>query len=156
MYCRVAGFLSRASIASAMLVWACCACGGESGDGVSVGAAPDGAVSEGDASRMDEDVDPLAVGCDVVEVDGSMVVERERDFTATFHVGEPYTKTVMLFGGERLEEENLIGNAYILGLDKEDAQMLAQEYPDFYLCSSAGGMAAADHILPYDLVPASC
>jgi hypothetical protein len=53
-------------------------------------------------------------------------------------------------------DDDVLSNAYILGLDKEDALMLAELFPDFYLCSSPGGDAAADHIFPYDLVPASC
>lgn len=151
MCCRV-GFYSRASIALALFALLCAACGSEAGEAVSAGPAPDASMSDGGGSTLP---DP-ARGCDVVEVDGQLVVERERDFTATFRIGAPYTKTVMLFGGESMEQDNIFGNAYVLGLDKEDALVLAQQYPDFYLCSSPGGQAAADMILAYDLVPSTC
>ena len=39
---------------------------------------------------------------------------------------------------------------------KMDALMLAEEYPDFYLCSSPGRQDAADLVRAYDLVPADC
>lgn len=94
--------------------------------------------------------------CDVVQVDGEVVLELEKDFTARFSMGEPYTKTLMLFGGELLEDENVLSNGYVFGLDKTDALMLAEKYPDFYLCSSPGGQEASELIKSYDLVPASC
>jgi len=100
--------------------------------------------------------DPERAACDVVTIDGQFAVEHEQDFTARYRIGEPYTKTVMLFGGEPVDEPNVLSNAYILGLDKVDALRLAQQYPDFYLCNSPGGQAAADLVLPYDLVPADC
>jgi hypothetical protein len=100
-------------------------------------------------------VDP-GRACDLVEMDGAFVVEKERDFTARFRVGAPYTKTVMLFGGEPVEDDNVFSNAYIFGLDKVDALMLAEKYPDFYNCSSPGGQEASRYIVPYDLVPANC
>jgi hypothetical protein len=113
-----------------------------------------GVGDEPDASTME--MNEPAPGCDMVQVDGEMAIELEQDFTARFAIGEPYEKTLMLFGGEEVEEENTFSNAYIFGLDKEDAVRLAEMYPDFYLCSSPGGMAASMYIVPYDLVPASC
>jgi hypothetical protein len=98
----------------------------------------------------------LNPGCDMVEIDGDVAVEREQDFTATYRIGEPYTKTVLLFGGNSVTDPNVLSNAYVLGLDKADALEIAEEFPDFYLCSSPGGIAAANLIRPYDLVPASC
>jgi hypothetical protein len=116
---------------------------------VSVGESPDDAMTRPDVAGMADR------GCDSVEMYGEYVVEHEKDFTARFRVGEPYTKTVMLFGGEPLAE-NVLGNAYIIGLDKVDALMLAQKYPDFYNCSSPGGQEASRYIVPYELVPANC
>jgi hypothetical protein len=142
MYVWVAGFLS---------VWLCAACGGPGEQFVEVGEGPD----EGMAP-MDRDEPARERGCERVELDGDFVVERERDFTARFRMGEPYTKTVMLFGGEPVEDANVFSNAYIFGLDKQDALMLAEKYADFYNCSSPGGQAAAEYVIPYDLVPASC
>jgi hypothetical protein len=126
-------------------------CGDDGAQGVSVSKMPD-AGAEPDEGQMIAISSP----CDDVEVDGDVVIEHEKDFTARFRVGEPYTKTVMLFGGERVEDENALSNAYIFGLDKTDALMLAEKYPDFYLCSSPGGMEASSYIVPYDLVPATC
>jgi hypothetical protein len=135
-------------MAPAVFLALCVGCGGASDDPtVSVGAEPD-------AGDMEMEV--LNPGCDMIELDGDVVVERERDFTATYRVGEPYTKTVLLFGGNSVTEPNVLSNAYVLGLDKVDALEIAEEYPDFYLCSSPGGIAAANLIRPYDLVPASC
>ncbi len=94
--------------------------------------------------------------CDEIEIDGDLVIEHEADFTARYKIGEPYTKTVMLFGGDAIEDENKLSNAFIFALDKEDALELAMKYPDFYLCSSEGGREASMHIVPYDLVPANC
>jgi len=152
MYVVVAGSHSRTSIALALsaLLWG--ACGDEGEEFVHVGDARDAAMPGADAHS----VDGPTSRCDSIQMDGELVVEREKDFTARFRAGEPYTKTVMLFGGEPEEDANVFSNAYILGLDKTDAQMLAARYPDFYLCSSPGGMEAASLILPYDLVPASC
>lgn len=134
--------------ALAFAVALCAACGGDGGAStVTVGEEPD-------AGDMDmEGPDP---GCDMVQVNGDFVVEHETNFTARFAVGEPYTKTVMLFGGEAIEDDNVLSNAYVMGLDKEDALQLAEDYPDFYLCSSPGGQAAASMVRTYDLVPASC
>jgi hypothetical protein len=128
--------------------------GGGSGPVVSVGDAPD---EDGAGARdVDADAEPTARRCDNVMVDGEIVVEMERDFTARFRVGEPYDRTVMLFGGEEVDEDNVFSNAYIFALDQQDALMLAEQYDDFYLCSSPGGEVASSYIIPYDLVPANC
>ena len=129
-------------------LWAACG-GGESESFVAVSEAPDAGMT---GTGMD---DPTR-GCDRVRMDGEFVVEQEKDFTARFRVGEPYTRTVMLFGGERVEDENVLSNAQIFGLDKMDALMLAEKYPDFHLCSSPGGQEASKYIVRYDLVPATC
>lgn len=153
MCALVAAFRSRSSIALVLLAaWLWTACGGEDQQVVHVSKAPDAGMPDMGEGSMTEP----ARGCDRVEIDGDLVVEREKDFTATFRMGEPYTKTVMLFGGESVEADNALSNAYIFGLDKADAVMLAEKYADFYLCSSAGGMEASKYIVPYDLVPASC
>lgn len=129
------------------------ACGGGEGPGsVSVGEAPDASTPGMDETGMDEPTPK----CESVRLDGDFVVEQEADFTARYRVGEPYTKTVMLFGGEAVDDDNVLSNAYIFALDKMDAQMLAERYADFYLCSSPGGQEAASYIIPYDLVPATC
>ncbi len=94
--------------------------------------------------------------CNTVEMDGDVLVEHMKDFTARFSVGTPYTKTVMLFGGAPVLQDDTPSTFYIFGLDKHDAQMLAMSYPDFYLCSSPGGMEAKKHIVSYDFVPGSC
>ena len=91
-----------------------------------------------------------------MERDGDELIEQLEDFTARFEVGSPYTRTVMLFGGEAVEKPNTPTRAYIFGLDKVDAQMMAKLYPDFYLCSSVGGQEAASLIEIYDIVPATC
>jgi hypothetical protein len=132
-----------------LCAWLCTGCADESGSFVSVGDTPD-------AGMTDASIANPAHRCDMVEMDGELVIEHEKDFTARYRVGEPSTKTIMLFGGESVEEENVLSNAYIIGLDQMDARMLAVIYPDFYLCSSPGGMEAAEYILPYDLVPATC
>jgi hypothetical protein len=153
----MACFRSLRSIGLALCACLCTACGG-GGDGepaIGTGEARDAGGGH-HAVASDMDMDAPDRGCDSVEVDGDLVVEHEQDFTARFRAGEPYTKTVMLFGGEATEDANVLGNAYIFGLDKMDALMLAERYPDFYLCSSPGGQEAAMHILPYDLVPATC
>ncbi|HET6334093.1 MAG TPA: hypothetical protein VFG30_12815 [Polyangiales bacterium] len=148
----VAVFHSRASVVLILCALLGAACGGPS-DGAS--------VSVGGGHDAGDDPDDMAMdgpnpGCDMVELDGDFVVEHEKNFTARYRIGERSTKTIMLFGGEPVEDDDVLSNAYILGLDKEDALMLAELFPDFYLCSSPGGDAAADHIFPYDLVPANC
>jgi hypothetical protein len=139
-------------MALALSTWLWAACGGGGGEAsVDVGEVPDPMRPAEEAGMTDP-----AVACDVVEMEGEFLVEREKDFTARFRVGEPYTKTMMIFGGEPVEEDNVFSNAYIFGLDKVDALMLAEKYPDFYLCSSEGGQEASSRIIPYDLVPANC
>jgi len=148
MYVLVAGFHSRASIAlaaSALLL--CVACGGDKesvalmlgsdagNDGVNEGPPPD---------------------CDMVEIDGDVVVRQIDQVTATFQMGEPYDKTVMLFGGEPFTAPNSVSNVYVIGLDKDDALMLSERYVDFHLCNSPGGIEAQNYITDYDLVPATC
>jgi hypothetical protein len=128
----------------------CAACGANHASGVSVGTDQDAGASDGGAAAAP------GHGCDMVEVNGSDVVEKEKDFTAHYRAGAAYIKTVMLFGGERVEEDNKLSNAYIFALDQADAQMLAVKYPDFYLCTSPGGKEAQKYIIPYDLVPATC
>jgi hypothetical protein len=126
-------------------------CGGESGPStVSVGGG-DG-DGDGDSGMAMED----GPRCDDVEIDGEFVIEHEERFTARYRIGERYTKTVLLFGGEAIEKVDTLANAYVLGLDKEDALALAETFPDFYLCSSPGGDAAAERVFPYDFVPANC
>jgi hypothetical protein len=152
MYVRVSGWCSRTSITLALSTWLWAACGSDGEDTVRARKAPDGGTATaGSAAPADPDR-----GCDSVQLDGELVVEHEKDFTARFRMGAPYTKTMMLFGGEPVETENVFSNAYIFGLDKADALMLAKKYPDFYMCSSPGGQEAADYIIPYDLVPATC
>jgi hypothetical protein len=150
MYFQVADFRSRPAVTLALALGASllAACGSDGADLVSVGDAPDASLQDSGVSTR--------TACDRVEVDGELVLEHETHFTARFRAGEPYTKTLMLFGGEPVEEADIFGNAYVLGLDKADALTLAEQYPDFYLCSSPGGQAAADLVLAYDLVPASC
>jgi hypothetical protein len=133
----------------------CGACGAPAdGSQVSVGDGRDAGDDDDDEMTMEmEGPDP---GCDMVEIDGDFVIEHETRFTARYRIGERSTKTIMLFGGEPVEGEDVLSNAYILGLDKQDALALAEVFPDFFLCSSPGGDAAAEHIFPYDLVPASC
>ena len=161
MYVFVAGYHSPLSIALALsaVLWSACGGGGE--DFVKANKTPDQDAAGSGATGMSEgpdgeDADEDDRACDYVEVDGDLVIERETDFTARYRAGDPYEKTVMLFGGESVEDQNALSNAYIFGLDKVDAVMLAQQYPDFYLCSSEGGMAASEFILSYDLIPASC
>lgn len=154
MYFRSAGFPSRVALMLGLLAGLAAGCGGEDDSVVSVGRGHDSGMGSA-GSGEDESPSPRA-GCDVITMDGQVVIEHEQDFTARYRMGEPYEKTVMLFGGQPVEEVNVLSNAYILGLDKVDALMLAEEYPDFYLCTSPGGMAAADLIRAYDLVPATC
>jgi len=152
MYALVAGFRSRASrvLLLSALLWT--GCGDDGAQAVHVSKPADaGTAGAGGGSMLDPDH-----GCDRVELDGDFVLEHEQDYTARYRIGEPYTKTLMLFGGEQVEEANALSNAYIFGLDKVDALMLAQKYPDFYLCSSPGGMEASKYIVSYDLVPATC
>ena len=139
---------------SSVVLWSACGGGGEPA-GVSVSKkkpADPGSETDVDAPSMSARVG----GCDRVQVDGDVVIEQERDFTARFRAGEAYTKTVMLFGGEPVESDNVFSNAYIYALDKQDALMLAKKYPDFANCSSPGGMEASSFIVSYDLVPANC
>jgi hypothetical protein len=147
----VAVFHSRASVVLVLCGLLCGACGGP-GDGATVSVGDGRDAGDPDDMNMNEP-DP---GCDMVEIDGDFVIEREKSFTARYRIGEPYTKTIMLFGGESVEGDDVLSNAYILGLDKEDALMLAELFHDFYLCSSPGGEEAAEHVFPYDLVPANC
>ena len=158
MYVLVAGFHSRVAplhwsgIVFALFLVLGSACGGEGGATVSTHARPDAGTSGmGQAGTA-----ASARRCESVQVDGDVVIEHEKDFTARYRIGEPYTKTVMLFGGEPVNADNVLSNAYIIGLDKMDALELAQMYPDFYLCSSPGGQQAAMRIVSYDILPASC
>jgi hypothetical protein len=98
----------------------------------------------------------MPFGCVSVELEGDELVEHLDDFTARFEVGAPYNRTIMMFGGEPVVKPNTPTRAYIFGLDKLDAQMMAKKYPDFYLCSSVGGQEAASYIQVYDIVPATC
>src|SRR5687768_787985 len=121
MSALVVVFRSRVSIGVALcaLLW-CAGCGGSSNNPtVSVGDGSD--AGDRDARTM-EDVSRAA--CDRVEIDGDLVVERETHFTARYRMGEPYTKTIMLFGGESVPTDDVLSNAYIIGLDKMDALML--------------------------------
>jgi hypothetical protein len=116
---------------------------------VSVGGDGDG---DGDSEMEMADSD----GCSNIEVDGEFVIEHEANFTIRYRIGERYTKTLLLFGGDSIPEPNKLASAYVLGLDKEDALALAEAFPDFYLCGSPGGEETAELALPYDFVPASC
>jgi len=152
MYVQVVGFHARARACIALLLLSvpCAGCGGDDQSFAAVGAPRDAATAP------ETTMTKLVSGCDVVEVDGDLVVEHEKDFTAHYRMGEAYTKTAMLFGGAPVEDDNALSNAYIFALDKVDAQMLAQKYADFYLCSSPGGQEASKYIISYDLVPATC
>jgi hypothetical protein len=152
MYVLVAGLHSRARIVLTLSALMCGACGGgEAPAPLDLSESPDDEMV-GTGTRMNRPTRR----CDMVQVEGDVVIEQEQDFTARYRMGAPYTKTVMLFGGESVEDENVLSNAYIFALDQADAQMLAQRYPDFYLCSSEGGQEASSYIIPLDLVPASC
>lgn len=97
-----------------------------------------------------------APDCDLVQTMDDVVLLQVDQVTARFVPGAPFTRTVMLFGGEPVEVDNAISQAYIIGLEKSDALMLAAKYDDFYLCNSPGGIEAQQYILDYDLVPATC
>lgn len=148
-------FRSRAPLVLALCAWLGAGCGASGPEGVSVGPG-DGDGDGADAGDEPMDTPGSNLRCDEVEIDGDYVIEHEEHFTARYRIGEPYTKTVLLFGGEAIEGEDTLANAYALGLDKEDALALAEQFPDFYLCSSPGGDAAASHVFPYDFVPANC
>jgi hypothetical protein len=145
MYGVLAGFATLALIATA--------CGGDDGGGGVSTHARSEAGSSGEGEMVMKNA---ARRCEGVEVDGDVVIEHEKDFTARYKIGEPYTKTIMLFGGEPVDQDNVLSNAYIIGLDKMDALELAKTYPDFYLCGSPGGQQAAMQIRSYDLLPADC
>jgi hypothetical protein len=159
MVVLVAGFRSRSWLVLALCTALCGACGDEAGSqGVSVGDEPDD-IGSGEAGSGDTDdmgaTEP-SPDCDRVELDGDYVVEHEEEFTARYLRGEPVTKTIMIFGGDPVTDANVLSNAFIVGLDKKAAQMLAEKYADFHLCSSPGVDEASAHIIPYELVPASC
>lgn len=164
MYDLVAGFRSRVLTVCALSVLLCAACGSTEPERfVEAGSPDDPALDLGaaGAGTMEMEIGSgsaatgLAESCDRISMSGEGLLENEVHFTATFRLGEGYTRTVMLFGGESYEED-IIGNGYFFGLDKADAEVLAMKYPDFYLCSSPGGMEAMEHIIPYDFVPANC
>lgn len=145
----------KVSVLSPALIlgaWLCAACAGDSERVVNVPPPEDAGVVE----EKPKDASVAMRGCVDVEVEGDSVVEHLEKFTAKFKVGTAYTRTVMLFGGMPVEQPNTPSRAYIFGLDKEDAQMMAKKYPDFYLCSSVGGQEAASYIRIYDMVPATC
>lgn len=140
---------------SASLIWALCAwlCAGCGSDQDRVLVLPEGP----DAGQHDAGTKPAQPSyCVDVEVNGDEVIEHLEDFTARFELGDPYNRTVMLFGGMSTAKPNTPTRAYIFGLDKVDAQRMAEKYPDFYLCSSPGGQEAASYIHVYDIVPATC
>jgi|GEM_PF-5855032 len=140
------------SRAFAVCVWLCAACAA-SDEGKTVAVPPAEDAGELDASTDEPGLPP---GCVDVEISGDEVVEHLDDFTARFELGDPYARTLMLFGGMVVPKANTPTRAYIFGLDKMDAQMMAMKYPDFYLCSSVGGQEAATYIHVYDIVPATC
>jgi len=149
VYGRVAVFLAWSLLALAPLA----GCGSKQESFVATGGAPrsaDAGASHVNAKATSTD------RCGTLEMDGDAVLEHTKDFTARFSVGAHYTKTLMLFGGDSITEDNTLSGAFIFGLDKADAQMLAQKYPDFYLCSSPGGQEASKYIVSYDLVPQTC
>lgn len=153
MQLDVSALCSRATLALAACAWLCAACAGdEEARRVSVPPGQDA----GEEEEMTPRDDPATRGCVDVAVEGDAVVEHLQNFTAKFTVGTAYTRTVMLFGGMAVEQPNTPSRAYIFGLDKADAQMMAKKYPDFYLCSSVGGQEAASYIRVYDMVPATC
>ena len=156
MHLVVFGLRSPAPIALWLCAWLCAACGSGGQDNASIDVHP--APDASDAGLQDQTpTQSAAMGrCDGVELDGDLLVEHTQDFSARFKVGTAYSKTLMLFGGEAMLKPNALSRAYIFGLDKVDAQMLAQKYPDFYLCSSPGGREASTYIRTYDLVPATC
>lgn len=153
MQFEVCALRFRASLAFAFCAWLSAACGDGGRNGVvSVPAAED--AGEPDAEAPDASAMPF--GCVSVEREGDELVEHLDDFTARFEVGSPYNRTIMMFGGAPVPKPNTPTRAYIFGLDKLDAQMMAKKYPDFYLCSSVGGQEAASYIQVYDIVPATC
>ncbi|MFI5307868.1 MAG: hypothetical protein ACHQ53_10970 [Polyangiales bacterium] len=146
---------SRRVVAWALCSVLCSACGAKHESVVEVRSGADAGNTSGNGNHTTGTAD-AGSGCEMVEMNGDVLLEHEKDFTAHFQIGAPYTKTVMLFGGEPITQDNVVGSAYIFGLDKMDALMLAQKYPDFYLCSSPGGKEASMYIVPYYLVPATC
>lgn len=94
--------------------------------------------------------------CDNVTIVGDQVTVHEETVTARLTMGELKTNTVMMFGGDTVDFDDAVSNVALKALDQTDAVMLAQTYPDFYLCSSPGGLAAQNYIVQFDLVPASC
>ena len=152
MQFEVRALSSRAPLVWALCAWLCAACGDEERSFTDVPTAPDAGVVE----KKKPDESPQTTGCVDVELDGDKLVEYLADFTAKFKVGASYDRTVMLFGGMAFQKPNTPSRANIFGLDKVDAQRIAEKYPDFYLCSSPGGQEAAAYIRVYDIVPASC
>jgi len=144
--------VSRRSLVLAFCAWLCACSASREDKTVVVPDVPD--AGEPDAATPDQPA--LPSGCVDVEIQGDQVVEHLEDFTARFELGTPYNRTVMLFGGMPVPKANTPTRAYIFGLDKVDAVMMAEKYPDFYLCSSVGGQEAATYIQVYDIIPATC
>jgi hypothetical protein len=141
--------LMRARLIALALTLLWTACGSDGRASVSVGDESDDVVTDGGAKQA-------MFRCDDIEVQDGFVLEREKDFTARYKIGVRYTKELMIFGGDPIEDANKLSNMYVFALDKEEALRIAVDYPDFFLCSSPGGMEASKHIVPLDLVPANC
>lgn len=154
MQFEVHALCSRASLVSILCACLCAACAEDRDphDLVDVPTVPDA----GEPAAMKPDASMSPTGCVDVDIDGDTAVEHLPNFTARFQVGAAYDRTLMLFGGAPVDQANAPSRAYIFGLDKVDAERIAQKYSDFYLCSSIGGQEAAAYIQVYDLIPANC
>src|ERR1043166_6594350 len=81
--------------AFAVCVWLCAACSA-SDEGKTVAVPPARDAGELDATAGEPGLPP---GCVEVVVSDDEVVEHLADFTARFEPGDPYARTLMLFGG---------------------------------------------------------
>lgn len=75
-------------------------------------------------------------------LDGSQLVVQTEDLEARFDRVGTFDESYMLFGGSDGEMKNSFGNVFVSGLAVRHAALIAQRYPDFYMCKSPGAAQA--------------
>lgn len=88
-----------------------------------------------------------------VEIAKDEVTVNAGQLQAKFELGKPLDKTVMLFGGAYLEQENAVFPVTMAVLSDKAAKSIYERHPDFLKCSSPGAAEAQPMVVQYNLIP---
>lgn len=97
----------------------------------------------------------LGIAPSGLDVSGREVRLAAGDLEYRFSRQGPLADRFMLFGGDSISHRNSPMHAIVSTLPLHHAQLIAQSYPDFYMCKSPGAAQAQAYVESMALITAS-